>query len=224
MKTYRAALMVTLEGMGTLTAFAAYAVDVSVAPEPQAAPIELAPAPAPAPVAVPVAAHAAVEGVNYVDIASQHCRAWLSNNSANMGFALGKAAAKFTNAELEQFSKLFGQKIRTHYGIGATTDCTLKEVNESPAASTQPNKPVERRDRTPRGKRSIAVVSGVLAGEGGVPVAVAYRLEQGDTGAAWRIRSISLNGEPLVDRWREEYEALANSQGSKAVLAKVAQQ
>ena len=76
------------------------------------------------------------------------------------------------------------------------------------------------RRAVPELEQEIAVVAGVMKSRSGAPVSVAYRLERAGN-YPWIITNISINGQPMVDRYREEYEALAASGGSGAVLQRI---
>lgn len=167
--------------------------------------------------ALPLAAHAASEK-DFVAFAGTHCNAFITEGRADLTFAMGKAYAKFSQAELLEFNRAFAAKIIDQYGIDPAKGCKLDVVSVKPVRHVS-SKPAERgRYAQPQARREIAVVAGELGSKGNAaPVSVAYRLEHvGES--PWVITNITLNGQPLVDRYREEYEALAKKGGSGAVL------
>lgn len=160
----------------------------------------------------------AVDEKDFVAFASSHCRAFVTEGRADLSFAMGKAFAKFSQEEMLEFNRAFAQKIVQQYNIDPDKGCKLDVVSVKPVKDTS-SKPAERgRYAQPKAAREIAVVAGELGSVGNAaPVAVAYRLEHiGES--PWVITNITLNGHPLVDRYREEYEALAKKGGSGAVL------
>ena len=170
--------------------------------------------------AVPCTVQAASEQ-DFVAFASAHCRAFINEGRADLSFAMGKASAKFSHDEMMQFNHDFAAKIVQQYNIDPAKGCTLDVVSMKPVKD-ESSKPAERgRYVQPKAKKEIAVVAGVMGSKGNAaPVSVAYRLEH--IGASpWVITNITLNGQPLVDRYREEYEAAAAKGGSDAVLEKL---
>lgn len=160
----------------------------------------------------------AAEEQDFIDFAGTHCRAFINEGRADMAFAMGKASAKFTQKEMMVFNRLFAQKIVAQYKIDPAKGCTLDVLSMKPVKH-ESSKPAERgRYAQPKPKREVAVVAGVMGSQGNdAPVSVAYRLERVGV-SPWIITNITLNGQPLVDRYREEYEAYARKGGSDAVL------
>lgn len=169
------------------------------------------------PLLVSASAHAAEEK-DFVDFATAHCSAFIEEGRADMSFAMGKASAKFSQAEMLAFNRAFAQKIVAQYGIDPAKGCKLDVVTVKPVVD-ESNKPKERgRYAQPKAKHEIAVVAGEMGSvDSAAPVSVAYRLERIGV-SPWVISNVTLNGQPLVDRYREEYEALAKTGGSGAVL------
>lgn len=167
--------------------------------------------------AVSFAAQAA-EKEDFVAFASSHCRAFIEEGRADMGFAMGKASAKFSQEEMLVFNRDFAAKIVEQYNIDPAKGCKLDVVSMKPVGHKS-SKPAERgRYAQPKAKREIAVVGGEMGSQGNAaPVSVAYRLERIGV-SPWVITNITLNGQPLVDRYRVEYEALAAKGGSRSVL------
>lgn len=167
--------------------------------------------------AVPAVAEE-VDTRDFVAFASSHCRAFVGEGRADLSFAMGKAAAKFTQEEMIDFNQAFAAKIIEEYHIDPAKGCVLDSVTVKPVRDVSSKPADNSRFALPKAKRQLAVVSGELGSRDSVaPVAVSYRLEQ--IGASpWVITNISLNGQPLVDRYREHYEALAARGGSQAVL------
>lgn len=167
--------------------------------------------------ASPAAAHEAGKE-DFIAFASSHCRAFIEEGRADMSFAMGKAVAKFTQEEMLDFNRAFAAKIVEQYNIDPAKGCVLDVVTMKPVVNTS-NKPAERgRYAQPEAKREIAVVAGVMGSRGNeAPVSVAYRLEHVGS-SPWVITNVTLNGQPLVDRYRVAYEALAAKGGSDAVL------
>lgn len=161
--------------------------------------------------------HAQEDTQNFIGFASEHCRAFIVAGKADLSFAMGKAAAKFTNAELMEFSRQFAQKLVRVYDIDPAQGCVLDVVSKKPVPVKEIHPdPDHRRKIEPLG-REIAVVAGVMKSHADTPVSVAYRLERAGNNA-WRITNISINGQPMVDRYRVEYETLAKKGGSKMVM------
>lgn len=160
----------------------------------------------------------AAEAKDFVAFASSHCRAFIAEGRADLSFAMGKAFAKFSQEEMLEFNRAFAAKIVEQYNIDPAKGCKLDVVNMKPVRDTS-HKPADRsRFAQPKAEREIAVVAGEMGSKGNAaPVSVAYRLEHiGES--PWIITNITLNGQPLVDRYREEYEALAKKGGADAVL------
>lgn len=154
---------------------------------------------------------------DYAAIATEHCNAFLKNGSADMHFALGKASAKFSEAELAEFNRRFAMKLVSDYHINPAAGCVLDMASTGTVKPDAGHKPSSRRSRAPVTVIERAVVSGIMQGQQSEPVAVAYRLER--SGAQpWTIINISINGQPLVDRYRELYEDTAGQGGAEAVL------
>lgn len=165
-----------------------------------------------------------VDGVqsntDFIAFASEHCRAFIGDGSANLGFALGKrAAAKFSFEERAEFNQQFAQKLIQQYRIDASKPCVLNTVSMKPVRRVDhsPKTNLER-GVLPKAKQEIAVVNGQLpTTTPDVFVSVAYRLERVGT-SPWTLTNITFNGQPLVDRYRAEYDALALKGGARAVL------
>lgn len=158
---------------------------------------------------------------DFIAFAGNHCRAFVADGRADMGFALGKAANKFSQNEMLEFNRQFATKIIQEYAIDPAKGCTMDVLSMKPVVDAS-NKPAEKgRYAQPKPEREVAVVAGVMGSkDADMPVSVAYRFER--VGASpWVITNITLNGQPLVDRYREEYEALAKKGGSEAVLGKL---
>jgi ABC-type transporter MlaC component len=160
----------------------------------------------------------AAQDQEFIEFAGSHCRAFLSDGRADMGFALGKALNKFSESEMFEFNRQFARNVIEQYNIDPTKGCvldvlTMKSVNDTG------NKPAEHgRYARPKPEHTVAVVAGVMGTKGAeAPVSVAYRFERIGI-SPWVITNVTLNGQPLVDRYREEYEAMAAKGGSEAVL------
>lgn len=163
-----------------------------------------------------LAAAPAFASEDYAAIAAEHCNAFLKGGSADMQFALGNASAKFSQAELAEFNRRFATKLVSDHHINPASGCVLDMASTGAVKPDAGHKPLSRR-RAPVQVVERAVVSGVMQGHQGEPVAVAYRLER--SGAQpWAIINVSINGQPLVDRYRKLYEAAAGQGGAKAVL------
>lgn len=159
----------------------------------------------------------AVASEDYAAIATEHCNAILADGSADLGFALGKASAKFSKAERAEFNRRFATKLVSDYDINPASGCVLDMASTGTVKPDAGHKPSTRRSRAHVPVVERAVVSGVMQGQHGEPVAVAYRLER--SGAEpWSIINISINGQPLVNRYREMYETTAGQGGAEAVL------
>lgn len=162
----------------------------------------------------------AVDEMNqdFVDAANRHCEAFLGGGGANMGFALGKASRKFSPSEMATFNQRFASKLIAQYEINASKGCVLDGMSMQPVVNKNSKPHIHDRRALVPAAHELAVVNGVLAStKADVPVSIAYRLERSGT-APWVITNITLNGQPMVDRYREEYEALANSGSAAAVL------
>lgn len=156
---------------------------------------------------------------DFIAFASEHCRAFIGEGKGNLGFALSKrAAAKFSEAERAEFNREFARKLIHQYQIDASKPCVLNTVSMKPVVRTTHEPKTRERHEIPTAKHEIAVVNGQLATTmPDVTVSVAYRLER--IGASpWVLTNITFNGQPLVDRYRVEYDALANRGGSQAIL------
>ncbi|MBM3617071.1 MAG: ABC transporter substrate-binding protein [Alphaproteobacteria bacterium] len=165
-----------------------------------------------------------VDGVqsntDFIAFASEHCRAFIGDGTANLGFALSKrAAAKFSFEERAEFNQQFAQKLIQQYKIDASKPCVLNTVSMKPVRRVDHSpKTNPERGVLPKAKQEIAVVNGQLpTTTPDVFVSVAYRLER--VGASpWTLTNITFNGQPLVDRYRAEYDVLAAKGGPRAVL------
>lgn len=156
----------------------------------------------------------------FVAQARAHCAAFLASGDANLLFALAKSTAvKFSAAERAEFNRRFGQKIIAQYGIDTSKPCALDAISLKQLRK-QTHAPKDKsRYALPEPKHEIAVVSGQLASAGSnAPVSVSYRLER-KGGSPWFITNISFNGQPLVDRYREEYRQVAEREGVEALLS-----
>lgn len=160
----------------------------------------------------------AVEDQDFIDFAGTHCRAFINEGRADMGFALGRAAAKFSKAEMVEFNREFSSKIVNQYHIDPAKGCVLDVLSMKPVQRAT-SKPADKgRYAQPAALHEIAVVAGVMGTQNSdAPVSVSYRLERVGS-SPWVITNITLNGQPLVDRYREEYEAWARKGGSDAVM------
>lgn len=165
----------------------------------------------------PLAAQAAEEQ-DFIDFAASHCRALIAEGRADMAFAMGKASSKFTQEELIAFNRDFAAKLVKDYSIDPAKGCVMESMSRKPVKQAS-SKPADRsRFAQPKAEREIAVVSGFMGSQGSVaPVSVSYRMERIGV-SPWVITNITLNGQPMADRYREEYEALAAKGGSKAVM------
>lgn len=165
----------------------------------------------------PLAAQAAEEQ-DFIDFAASHCRALISEGRADMAFAMGKASSKFTQEEMIAFNRDFAAKLVKEYNIDPAKGCVMESLSRKPVKEAS-SKPADRgRYAQPKADREIAVVSGFMGSQGSAaPVSVSYRMER--IGASpWVITNITFNGQPMVDRYREEYETLATKGGSDAVM------
>ncbi len=146
---------------------------------------------------------------DFITFATVHCAAWTGGDDADMAFVLGKAAAKFSKRQQEQFNNKFADKLIADYALDPEKDCVLSVVNKSAASQALPMF---------EGAEQV-VVAGYLREKGKeVPVSVAYRLERERMDDGWRVANMTLNGQPLSDRYREEFEAMAEAGGPKAIL------
>ena len=161
----------------------------------------------------------AAEEEDFINFAGTHCRAFVAEGRADMAFVMGKAAAKFSQQEMESFNREFARKIIDVYNIDPNQSCVLDVLSMKPTVDKHVKAPQHKREAYPKAKREVAVVAGVMGSVNSpAPVSVSYRLER--VGASpWVITNITLNGQPLVDRYRVEYEALAKQGGADAVLA-----
>lgn len=155
---------------------------------------------------------------DFIEFAGTHCRAFIADGRADMEFVLGKAASVFSPDEMLEFNRQFAAKIIREYHIDPTKSCVMDVLSMKPLVTTN-NKPAEKgRYAQPKAQREVAVVAGVMGAKNtDVPISVAYRFERMGT-SPWVITNITLNGQPLVDRYREEYEALVAKGGIEAVL------
>ena len=167
--------------------------------------------------ATPLAAQAAEEQ-DFIDFAASHCRALIGEGRADMAFAMGKASSKFTQEEMIAFNRAFAGKLVKEYNIDPAKGCMMESLSRKPVKQAG-NKPADRsRYAQPKAEQEIAVVSGFMGSNGSAaPVSVSYRMERIGV-SPWVITNITLNGQPMVDRYREEYEALAAKGGSDAVM------
>lgn len=165
-----------------------------------------------------------VDGVqsnsDFIAFASEHCRAFIGDGSANLGFALSKrAVAKFSFEERAEFNQQFARKLIEQYRIDASKPCVLNTVSMKPVRRVDHTpKTNPERGVLPKAKQEIAVVNGQLpTTTPDVFVSVAYRLERIGT-SPWALTNITFNGQPLVDRYRAEYDVLAVKGGARGVL------
>lgn len=165
----------------------------------------------------PLAAQAAEEQ-DFIDFAASHCRALISEGRADMAFAMGKASSKFTQEEMIAFNRDFAAKLVKEYNVDPAKGCVMESLSRKPVKEAS-SKPADRgRFAQPKAEREIAVVSGFMGSQGSAaPVSVSYRMERIGV-SPWVITNITLNGQPMVDRYREEYEAMAAKGGSSAVM------
>lgn len=165
----------------------------------------------------PIAALAAEEQ-DFIDFAATHCRALIAEGRADMAFAMGKASAKFTQEEMLAFNRAFASKLVEEYNIDPAQGCMMESLSRKPVKQAS-SKPADRgRHVQPKAEREIAVVTGFMGSRGSTaPVSVSYRMERIGS-SPWVITNISFNGQPMADRYRAEYEALAKKGGSDAVL------
>lgn len=174
-------------------------------------------------VSTPVQAQPPQQTSDFINFATTHCKAMIRDGRADLGFVLGKAAARFSAAQLEEFNLLFSRKLVKDFHVDANQECVLDVVTtkkrEAPATYVASADTQAHHESLPPKGHEIAVVIGEIAGAtADVPVSVAYRLEQMEGAQGWEITNISLNGQPLADRYREAYETLAKEGGAKAVL------
>lgn len=157
---------------------------------------------------------------DFIAFASEHCRAFIGEGKGNLGFALSKrVAAKFSEAERAEFNRAFAHKLITQYQIDASKPCVLNTVSMKPVEKLTHEPKDRSRHALPEAKHEIAVVSGQLASTAAANmfVSVSYRLERIGT-SPWALTNITFNGQPLVDRYRAEYDALALKGGTKAIF------
>lgn len=163
----------------------------------------------------------AADEEDFISFAGEHCRAFVSEGRADMSFALGKAASKFSQKEMLEFNRDFARKIINEYNIDPSKSCVVDVLSMKPVPDTSSKPPEKGRYATAKPQREIAVVAGVLGtNNSDAPVSVAYRFERTGSGP-WVINNITFNGHPMVDRYRVEYEALARKGGSDAVLENI---
>jgi ABC-type transporter MlaC component len=161
---------------------------------------------------------AAVEEQDFIDFAGAHCRALISEGRADMAFALGKASAKFSQQDMLDFNKAFAAKLIKQYHIDPAKGCVLDVLSMKPIRNESSKPPSRGRYAQPEIDREIAVVAGVMGTvDSQAPVSVAYRLERIGS-SPWVITNITLDGQPLVARYREAYEAHAKKGGAEAVM------
>lgn len=160
----------------------------------------------------------AAEAEDFIAFASSHCRAFIEEGRADMSFAMGKAVNKLSHKEMVEFNRRFAAKIVGEYNIDPAKGCKLDVVSMKPVVDTSHKPQTRDRRALPEAKHEIAVVAGEMGSQGNAaPVSVAYRLEKIGV-SPWVITNVTLNGQPLVDRYREAYEHMAAHGGSDALL------
>lgn len=161
---------------------------------------------------------------NYTAIANSHCTAFLqATKDAHWEFVLGKAGRLFSPAERDEFNRKFSRKLIREYALDTAKPCALDVVSRR-QADLSSNAPVVK-GKAHRAavlpEREIAVVEGSLIGTGdNADTPIAYRFEQqGQSG--WLLANITVNGVPMIDRYREKCEQLAEKYGARYLLDKL---
>lgn len=142
-----------------------------------------------------------IDDSDFVTLTSRHCKAFINERKGNFEFLLNsRTKAQLSQAEKEEFSQKFSEKIVNEYRIDASQACVLNTASVKDIEESPPHRFKNRNLSIPVWHREIAIVGGQLPST--LPnmfVSIAYKLERIGKNP-WIIDNITLNGQPLDNR------------------------